>query len=52
MSKFVVHNPREEVEGPCNPDEVFAVVDIAGRQFKVTKDDLVVSEWIKELDIN
>jgi hypothetical protein len=46
-----VHNPRESIEVPCDPNGVFAVVDVNGRQFKVTKDDLVVSEWIQSVDI-
>lgn len=45
-----MHNPREGIQLP--PDAIFAVVEIAGRQFKVTKDDLVVAEYISELDIN
>jgi len=31
---------------------MFAIVVIGAKQYKVTKDDLVMAEYIKDLDIN
>jgi large subunit ribosomal protein L21 len=49
---MVVHNPREGIQLPHDPNGVFAIVEIAGRQFKVTQDDLVIAEQMSDLDIN
>jgi hypothetical protein len=48
----VVHNALEPVEVPPNPEAMFAIVVIGAKQYKVTKDDLVMVEHLKGLEIN
>ena len=37
---------------PTKENEIFAVLEIAGFQYKVVKDDQVLCEYLKEYDIN
>ena len=48
IEKFVVHN--KEIEYPTS--NLFAIVNINGFQHKVIEDDVVISEHLKEYDIN
>jgi len=50
--KFVVHNPAVGLRFPIQENEIFAVVQIGGSQYKVVKDDVVVAEKIDDVDIN
>lgn len=50
--KFVVHNPAAGIENPPKEREIFAVLEIAGFQFKVVADDQVICEHLKDYDIN
>eukprot|EP00347_Sterkiella_histriomuscorum_P006168 403353806 len=46
-----VHNEEQGVELPPNPNEIFAVVRIKGLQYKVTKDDRLMSEWLEDFEV-
>lgn len=50
--KLVVHNPAVGIEMQPNEREIFAVLEIAGFQFKVVADDQVVCEYLEDYDIN
>ncbi len=50
--KFIVHNPVLGIELPVKENEIFAVIEINGMQYKVTQDDVVVSDWLADYDIN
>jgi len=50
--KFVVHSPSQGIELPPKDNEVFAVIQVGGSQHKVVKDDIVVTEQLKDYDIN
>ena len=39
-----VHDPKRGVTVPAHPDQIFAVVRVAGRQLKVTNNDRVQVE--------
>ena len=36
---------------PPNPEEIFAVIRIKGMQYKVTKDDRVMSELLEDFEV-
>ncbi|CDW90760.1 50s ribosomal protein l21 [Stylonychia lemnae] len=44
VSTLYVHNEEEGVQLPPNPTKIFAIVRIKGLQYKVTKDDRLMSE--------
>ena len=48
----MVHNPAAGIETPPKPLEIFAVLEIAGFQFKVVADDQVICEHLNGYDIN
>ena len=50
--KLVVHNPAQGIEYPSSTQGIFGVVEIAGFQYKVAKDDIIVTEFLKNYDIN
>ena len=41
-----VHNPEEGIALPPHPEKIFAVIRVAGLQYKVTKDDRVMCEML------
>ncbi len=41
-----VHHPEQGILLPPNPEQIFAVVRIKGLQYKVTRDDRVMSELL------
>eukprot|EP01017_Pseudomicrothorax_dubius_P020069 TRINITY_DN22030_c0_g1_i1.p1 TRINITY_DN22030_c0_g1~~TRINITY_DN22030_c0_g1_i1.p1 ORF type:complete len:266 (+),score=92.81 TRINITY_DN22030_c0_g1_i1:63-800(+) len=50
--KLVTHSPQAEIVLPQPENGIFAVVKIGASQLKVTKDDQVVSEWLKDYEVN
>jgi len=46
-----VHHPEEGITLPANPDETFAVIRIKGLQYKVSKDDRVMSELLEDFEV-
>ena len=46
-----VHNPEEGITLPPNPEAIFAVIRIKGLQYKVTKDDRVMSELLEDFEV-
>ena len=46
-----VHNPEVGITLPPNPEEIFAVIRIKGLQYKVTKDDRVMSELLDDFEV-
>ena len=46
-----VHNQEEGITIPPNPMQTFAVVCIKGMQYKVTRDDRLMSEWLEEFEV-
>lgn len=49
--KLVIHNPAAGIELPPKENQIFAVLEIAGFQFKVVADDQVICERL-DFDIN
>lgn len=49
--KLVVHNPLKELVLPTRSEEQFAIVQIGGFQRKVTIDDLVVTDHLKDFQV-
>lgn len=50
--KFIVHNIGYPLNLPTPPNQIFAIVNIGGRQHKVTQDDVVVTEIQRGIDVN
>ena len=50
--KFIVHFPGLPITLPTPQEEMFAIVNIKGRQYKVMQDDLIVTEIQKDVDVN
>ncbi|EGR31449.1 lsu ribosomal protein l21p, putative [Ichthyophthirius multifiliis] len=50
--KLVIHQPLKGIQYPAKDDEIFAVVEILGFQYKVLQDDMLTVDWLKEYDIN
>lgn len=50
--KLIVHNPALPISLPPRDDQLFAVVNINGSQHKVMQDDIVLSNYLKDYDIN
>ena len=46
-----MHNPEEGIVVPPNPEGVFAVVRIKGMQYKVAKDDRLMSELLEDYEV-
>jgi hypothetical protein len=46
-----VHEPEEGIELPANPQQIYAVVRIKGLQYKVTRDDRLMSEKLDEFEV-
>jgi hypothetical protein len=46
-----VHHPEEGITLPPSPDEIFAVIRIKGMQYKVAKDDRVMSELLEDFEV-
>ena len=46
-----MHNPEEGIALPPNPEGVFAVVRIKGMQYKVAKDDRLMSELLEDYEV-
>ena len=44
--KLVLHNPGQPIEYPQDPYGIFAIIEINGKQYKVTKDVTVMTEKI------
>ena len=42
--QIVVHDPGKPILFPPYESEIFAVVQLAGTQYKITKDDLILAE--------
>jgi hypothetical protein len=49
---LVVHNPAVGIEYPPKQDEVFAVVQVDGFQYKVLEDSILFLDTKKEHAIN
>ncbi|KRX10801.1 hypothetical protein PPERSA_00971 [Pseudocohnilembus persalinus] len=50
--KFVVHNPVVGIEYPPKDDQIYAVLELLGKQYKVMQDDLLISDYIENYNIN
>ena len=46
-----VHEPELGITLPPNPEEIFAVIRIKGMQYKVSKDDRVMSELLEDFEV-
>ena len=52
LEKFIVHNPGLPLTIPTPQDEIFAIVNIKGRQYKVMQDTIIVTERQEGVDVN
>ena len=52
IEKFIVHHPGLPITLPTPQEEMFAIVNIKGRQYKVMQDDIIVTEIQKDVDVN
>ncbi len=50
--KLVVHQPLLPVDLHPRDEELFAIVNINGFQYKVVKDDVVLANYLEGYDIN
>eukprot|EP00330_Aristerostoma_sp_ATCC50986_P006247 CAMPEP_0114601152 /NCGR_PEP_ID=MMETSP0125-20121206/23793_1 /TAXON_ID=485358 ORGANISM="Aristerostoma sp., Strain ATCC 50986" /NCGR_SAMPLE_ID=MMETSP0125 /ASSEMBLY_ACC=CAM_ASM_000245 /LENGTH=67 /DNA_ID=CAMNT_0001810139 /DNA_START=73 /DNA_END=276 /DNA_ORIENTATION=- len=50
--KLVIHNHLKGIELPYPQYGIFAVIKHNGRQYKVVENDILVSEWLKDVEIN
>ncbi|EAR97909.2 50S ribosomal protein L21 (macronuclear) [Tetrahymena thermophila SB210] len=50
--KLVIHDPQIGIQYPAIENQIFAVVEILGFQYKVAQDDILTIDWLSEYDIN